>query len=124
MTYNAAQVKQVRKLEKLAAQAKERHDEVIKNIMSTTAGRAWMFDRLSTCHIFDSSFSNDSLRMAFAEGERNIGLKDLAHIVTICPDLYLLMQQEAKQQESVTTVREESEQDELDFGPTEVIGDE
>ena|SRR5216683_962852 len=64
-------------------------------VMATAGGRAWMYDTLVRCHIFSTSFHTNSLSMAFAEGERNIGLKFMADIHTHCPNRYNEMMQEA-----------------------------
>jgi hypothetical protein len=92
--YNAAERKDVRRAEKEAKLAETNRREIINYIMSTNPSRAWMHDVLEACHVFRSSFSADSLQMAFAEGERNVGLRMLVDIMTICPDQYILMMRE------------------------------
>jgi hypothetical protein len=62
--------------------------------MSDPAGRRWMRDFLAACHVWDSSYATNSIRMAFLEGERNQGLKLQAEIVEANPDMFLQMLKE------------------------------
>lgn len=94
MLYNAAERKDVRRAEKEAKTAERQRHEIVTYIMSTTPSRAWMHDRLESCHVFASSYSPDALAMAFAEGERNIGLQLLNDILQACPENYILMMRE------------------------------
>jgi hypothetical protein len=65
----------------------------IEAALSTRDGREWMYDKLSRCHIYNTSFVvGDPHSTAFQEGERNIGLLLLAEIP---PDVYALMLKEA-----------------------------
>jgi hypothetical protein len=72
---------------------------VVLNLMSSHAGRAFIFDRLVRCHIFSSSFTPEALAMAFAEGERNVGLQDLNDVMRFAPDQYVQMMREANDKE-------------------------
>ena len=78
MTPNASDRKSVRELEKRARIADRARAEVITSIMSTLAGRSWMWDRLSSCHVFVTTFNGDALQSAFQEGQRSMGLALLA----------------------------------------------
>jgi hypothetical protein len=80
-----------RKLEKEAKSKVASDDAVIQSIMGNFAGRSWMREQLEACHIFSSSFTGDSLSTAFREGERNIGLRLLAGIMSACPQAYIEM---------------------------------
>lgn len=62
--------------------------------MSLGPGRSWILDMLESAHVFNSSFTDDPYRTAFAEGERNIGLKLFVEVVNTCPDEYVLMMRE------------------------------
>src|SRR6266704_2332873 len=98
-TYNASERKDVRRAEKEAKLAERQRHEITTYIMSTAPSRAWMYDKLEICHVFRSSFSTDALAMAFAEGERNIGLQLVGDIMVACPDDYILMMREANERE-------------------------
>jgi hypothetical protein len=87
--------KVVKKLEK-AAEVRAREDGlVMKNLMNTMAGRAFIYGKLERAHVFATSFSPNALTMAFAEGERSRGLELLSDIMTYCPEQYVPMMREA-----------------------------
>ncbi len=65
-------------------------------------GRMWMWDLLTLCGIFHSSFSIDALRCAFNEGRRDIGLRLLAEINQLSPEFYIRMVQENQAKEKET----------------------
>jgi hypothetical protein len=50
--------------------------EMLRAIMGLRQGRDFISDYLARCHINAPSFSVEPLRMAFLEGERNIGFTD------------------------------------------------
>ena len=95
MTYNAASRKDVRRLEKQSRIEERQRLDTIRVLMSTTAGRQWVYDRLSQCHVFASSFSLNAYESAFKEGERNVGLQILNDVMMASPDNYVLMMREA-----------------------------
>jgi hypothetical protein len=95
VTYNAASRKDVRRLEKQARVEERQRLDTIRVLMSTTAGRQWVYDRLSQCHVFASSFSLNAYESAFKEGERNVGLQILNDVMMASPDNYVLMMREA-----------------------------
>ena len=68
---------------------------VIRQIMASDTGRAWVYEKLSMCHVFQSSFSPNALDMAYREGERNVGLQFTLEVSRACPEQYLLMLKEA-----------------------------
>lgn len=43
--------------------------------MSTKDGRAWVWDHLSQCGVFRTSFTQNALEVSFNEGQRNVGLR-------------------------------------------------
>lgn len=77
----------------VAIRLKAEHD-FIRAMMGTTQGRLWFWDILTSCHVGATSFSSDSLVMAFSEGERNIGLRIQAQLLAACPDRYIEMLRE------------------------------
>ncbi len=92
--YNAAERRHVREAAKASRAAGLAARDVVLQLMGTTSGRAWVYSLLEGCHIFASSFGTNALSMAFAEGERNVGLQILSQLMDFCPDLYMLMIQE------------------------------
>ena len=95
MTYDASDRKSIRKAEKASRLADRARQEVIINLMSTTFGRAWLWDLLSSCHVFGQTFSPDPLMTAFGEGRRSVGLALLADVMLTCPDQYITAAREA-----------------------------
>lgn len=67
----------------------------IKWIMGNEIGRRFMWRILEQAGVFRSTFSNDALTMAFAEGNRNEGLRQLAMIHEVCPEMYPVMLKES-----------------------------
>ncbi len=97
MAYNADDPKQVRAAKKKAEQSESLKFEVIKNVMGTPAGRAWIYEQLAAAHIFSTTFIQGSPDgSAFAEGERNCGLRLLADVQVAASEFYLQMITEAK----------------------------
>ena len=97
--YNAADRRHIKAAQRAARRVEEERRSVINNIMGSSAGRSYIFDRLQQCHIFETTFSDSPGRSAFAEGERNIGLRELADIMRFCPDQYVAMVREASDRE-------------------------
>ena len=95
MIYDASDRKSVRRAEKASLLADRARQEVIVNLMSTTFGRAWLWDILTSCHVFGQTFSPDPLMTAFAEGRRAVGLALLADVMSACPDQYITAAREA-----------------------------
>ena len=96
---NAADRKDLRRLEKAAKELDRQRAEVIRALMDTTAGRAYVWSELVAAHVFATSFSLEPLQMAFTEGERNTGLRLIDTIMDNCPDEFLLMWRESSARE-------------------------
>jgi hypothetical protein len=92
---NAADRKSIRRLEKAAKLAETQRREVITSIMVTSAGRQWLWDRMSECSIFSTTHvPADPYASAFQEGRRSVGLSLLSDIMTHCPDQFILAMRE------------------------------
>jgi hypothetical protein len=92
---NAADRKWVREQEKAAKLVDVRNQTVVVALMGSPDGRAYIWDKLATAHIFAATFSTDPLQMAFNEGQRNQGLLLLADITQWCPDQFILAMRES-----------------------------
>ena len=101
MTFNAANRKDVRRLEKQARLDERARRETVQTLMSTTQGRQWVHERLTLCHVIATSFSTNAYESAFREGERNVGLQLLNDVMT-CPDEYIQMMREANVRSTIT----------------------
>jgi hypothetical protein len=89
--YNAGDAQQVAKRQSKAKIREHLKKSGFRKLMSDSEGRAWMWDLLTECGVFHSSFSKDALEIAFAEGRRDIGLRRLAEINRLDPNLYAKM---------------------------------
>lgn len=66
-----------------------------KWLMGRKQGRRIVWRLLEKAGVFRTSFNTNSMAMAFAEGSKNEGLRILALIHTLCPELYPTMVKEA-----------------------------
>jgi len=65
-----------------------------KWLMSSKRGRRIVWRFLERAGVYRLSFNTNAMAMAFAEGNRNEGLRLLAHLHTLCPELYAVMVKE------------------------------
>jgi hypothetical protein len=119
VTANSSDRKSIRALEKAAKLADTLRADVIRQIMSTSTGRLWMWDQLAECYIYRQSFTSDPLATAFNEGRRSIGLALMADILRVCPDQYITAQREANDRSTLIEQRSSSLGDGGDSGPVD-----
>lgn len=93
-SFDAADPKQVNARKRRAKLRAAADDEVVKTLLGSFAGRAWVWRKLSEAHIFETSFKSDVNQMIFAEGERNSGLRLLSQVMRVAPDSFILMSKE------------------------------
>lgn len=74
--------------------AKTNEDEDFKWLMGSKRGRRIVWRLLDRAGVFRLSFNTNAMQMAFAEGNRNEGLRVLSQIHTLCPELYQVMVKE------------------------------
>jgi hypothetical protein len=65
-----------------------------KWLMGSKRGRRVVWRLLDRAGVFRLSFNTNAMHMAFAEGNRNEGLRILSQIHTHCPELYPVMMKE------------------------------
>lgn len=68
-----------------------------KWLMGDPRGRRIVWRQLGAAGVFQSSFDPTAMNMAFNEGRRSEGLRLLAQIHALCPDLYPTMMKEQSQ---------------------------
>lgn len=105
MSYDASDRKQVRAAEKLARNAERDRQLVVAQLCSTTSGREWIWNKLEAAHIFHTSYNENPIAMAFAEGERNQGLQLLGDVMAACPEQFLEMMREANVRRTLADTR-------------------
>lgn len=96
--YDAGDRVHVKERTKVLRRVEASKRTVLRQLMGSNEGRAWMYDVLTLCHVYQSAFSTNALSMACAEGERNIGLRILGDLMEACPERYLEMLREAQEQ--------------------------
>lgn len=102
--YDASNRKDIRRAEKAARQAEISRVEYLQAAMSVPQGRAWFYELLEFCHIFNDPFTGDALAEAYRKGERNVGLRLFSDIIAHCPDDYIKMVKEENGRRTERTV--------------------
>lgn len=74
--------------------ARETEEADLKWLMGSKRGRRVVWRLLDRAGVFRLSFNTNAMQMAFAEGNRNEGLRTLAQIHALCPELYPVMVKE------------------------------
>lgn len=77
--------------------ARKREVADFKWLMGDPRGRRIVWRQLATAGVFQSSFDPTAMTMAFNEGRRSEGLRLLAQVHELCPDLYPIMMKEQSQ---------------------------
>jgi len=113
----------VRAAEKAAKVVELQRREVISGIMSVGPGRKWMCELLESCHCFATSFSDIGLRMAFCEGQREVGIRLLSDIMSACPDQYITMMRERNERQSAIDARSERRDQDADGRYSDAVPD-
>lgn len=72
----------------------ETEEADIKWLMGSRRGRRIIWRILERAGVFRLSFNTNAMQMAFAEGNKNEGIRTLALIHTQCPELYPTMVKE------------------------------
>jgi len=73
---------------------RESEESDIKWLMSSAKGRRIIWRLLDRAGVFRLSFNTNAMQMAFAEGNRNEGLKLLGQVHSLSPELYPTMLKE------------------------------
>lgn len=90
-----AEREEQRKTEAIAQQT-ELND--MRQIMATDYGRRFMWNLLAKAGVYRTSFTGNSTTF-FNEGQRNIGLMMQSQILQACPEQYIVMLNESKEQQ-------------------------
>lgn len=95
---NAADEQQVKDAAQKVKRGRDLELEDVRFVMNAPQGRRFMNRLIEFCGVNKSSFTGNSTTF-FNEGQRNVGLMVFTDLEESCPDLYLLMRQEAKKRE-------------------------
>lgn len=74
--------------------ARDTDEDDLKWLMGSKRGRRIVWRLLDRAGVFRLSFNTNAMQMAFAEGNKNEGLRALAQIHSLCPELYPVMVKE------------------------------
>ncbi|MFV0602034.1 MAG: endopeptidase [Brachymonas sp.] len=74
---------------------KDTEEGDVKWLMGSKRGRRIVWRILDQAGVFRLSFNTNAMAMAFAEGNRNGGLRLMGVVTSLCPDLYTSMLKEA-----------------------------
>lgn len=83
--------------------ARKRRDDldVLRKLMFDKKGRAFLYRRLESCHIYGSTFAGESSHVsAFNQGQENVGKQLMLDAIEASPDLYVQMVKEQREEES------------------------
>ncbi|CNK23315.1 Uncharacterised protein [Yersinia frederiksenii] len=81
----------------VAKALRQRELNDITYLMGTVEGRRFIWRLLSLSGVFTTSFTGETNSTMFNEGRRNYGLTLFSDVMTACPDEYLIMANEAKE---------------------------
>lgn len=96
LDYTAAEHAQA-EAEKRDRLAAEIEIDDLKWLMSNKRGRRFMRLLLDRAGVWRLSFNTNALAMAFAEGQRNEGLRQVGMLNEHCPERYAEMLKESKE---------------------------
>lgn len=94
---NASSPRQVKAAGESTKRERDRWKSQLLVVSETPEGRAVLYRFLDRCNVWETSFSDESNRMAFNEGQRNVGLWLLAELGGVNPDALSQMTKEALQ---------------------------
>jgi len=97
---NAADVEQVNTAAQKSESRQDRDANDVREVMNSVRGRRFIWNKLAFCGLYKTSYAGEH-EIFYNEGMRNIGLKILADVSEACPEAYLLMQKENREENNV-----------------------
>lgn len=95
--YDTSDPVQVNNKRKKSARTRADRLKFVEAAMTTEQGRAWFYDILLFCKIFEGPYvTGDPYATSFKCGQQNVGLRLLDDLQTAAPDDYTLMIKENK----------------------------
>lgn len=94
--YDTSDKEQVNKVRKKASRTRADRLKFVEAGMTMPQGRAWFYDFLIRCHVFNTPFDEDPYRHAYRAGEANVGLQVLSDIQEAASQNYIKMIEENK----------------------------
>jgi len=93
---NAADEDQVQNADVVVKDREKQADNDLLSILEMPSGRRWMWNFLGECGIFKDIPIDNHAVMAGMLRERAVGLKILKNIERVCPKMFDLMREEAR----------------------------
>lgn len=81
----------------------QRHADV-REVMDSPAGRRFVWGSIRDAGTFGSSFTGNS-ETFFREGRRDVGIRLMSEVQTVCPELYVVMLTEAMAEQRTATLQ-------------------
>jgi len=103
--YDASNERHIAIQRRVAKALDEAHDNVVHSIMGVADGRAYIYDLLIYCHVFDQPFSPNPHLTAFGCGQLDVGQVIFRKIHKLCPDEYIQMMREANARDATDDAR-------------------
>lgn len=98
---NAADLREVKDMERLEMRRGQRFEDSLKAVMSTPAGRQYVWLLIRDAGVFETPFSTHGGQQSYNIGKGDFGRKILADALRLCPDEYLVMEREAREVEKL-----------------------
>lgn len=95
-SYDTSEPLEVNKAKKKASRTRADRLKFVEAAMTMEQGRAWFYDILVRCKVFNTPFQEDPYRTAFNCGMLNVGLQILDDIQVSAPQGYTKMISENK----------------------------
>jgi hypothetical protein len=104
---SATNRKSIREAEKAAAEFEQHRINFLVSAMGLPQGRLWFHDLLTFCQCFTVAPTFETNRDYLALGQRNVGMRTFADIMTHCPGQFTTMQQEANDRNALLDIRQQ-----------------
>lgn len=76
--------------------ARREEESDLKWLMASKRGRRIVWRTLDRAGVFRTSFSTNSMQMAFTEGAKQEGFRLMSQLTALCPELYTTMVKESQ----------------------------
>lgn len=96
-SYDTSDREKVNKARKKSSRTRADRLKFIRAAMQHEEGRAWFYDIIQRCRVFDNCFYSEQTHdTAFRLGEQNIGKMLLSDVLESAPEQYMTMMNEAR----------------------------
>lgn len=109
-TGNAADPRQVKDAGRRERRRTRDFDNALRAVLDTPDGRLVLWQLLSMAGIYRSCYDNSGSRTYWNVGRQDYGHELLAHIIEASPQLYALMEREARERDARTDAEREAAQ--------------